>query len=426
MTETAPRRMDGYVRVSRRMGREGPGYISPDVQREAITRWAEYKGVEIAEWHLDEDWSGGTHERPGLERAVERCVESETGGIVSWKIDRFSRYTEGGLRDLRRLEKAGARLAFVVEDIDTSGPMGKFVYTVMLAMAEYFLDTIKASWRTAKTRAHERGAKIGPTPFGYRRRQDGVLEVHPERGPIVAEAFRRAGERGLDAAVDYLASLGLVHETGKRTGRPLSWTTSTVRRLLAKRSYLGEFRYGDLPPYRDPELAIVTRAEWEAAQPEGPRRRRPARHYPLSGLARCGTCGEEMVGGSAGANRRTYRCRASLRYWKGTPCPAPVNVLADSLEGRVRALLAETLTETWEAQSDAEGALRGAELELAEAEAELDDLLADIGLRRTLGAERFRRMSEAAVDAVEKAQRAYRGPSLWPSPSWSSRLRPRS
>ena len=59
----------------------------------------------------------------------------ETDGIVSWKIDRFSRYTEGGLRDLRRLQETDARLAFVVEDIDTSGPMGKFVYTVMLAMS---------------------------------------------------------------------------------------------------------------------------------------------------------------------------------------------------------------------------------------------------------------------------------------------------
>jgi Enterobacteriaceae phage serine recombinase len=110
------------------MGREGPGYISPDVQRESIERWAACKGVDVAEWHLDEDWSGGTHERPGLERAIDRAVTGETGGIVSWKIDRFSRYTEGGLRDLRRLEEAGARLAFVVEDIDTSGPMGKFVY----------------------------------------------------------------------------------------------------------------------------------------------------------------------------------------------------------------------------------------------------------------------------------------------------------
>ena len=46
--------MDGYVRVSRRMGREGPGYISPDVQRESIQRWADYRGVEIVAWHFDE------------------------------------------------------------------------------------------------------------------------------------------------------------------------------------------------------------------------------------------------------------------------------------------------------------------------------------------------------------------------------------
>jgi len=83
--------MDGYIRVSRRLGREGPGDISPDVQREAIKRWAAYKDVEVDEWHVDEDWSGGTHERPGLERAIERATAGETGGIVLWKIDRFSR-----------------------------------------------------------------------------------------------------------------------------------------------------------------------------------------------------------------------------------------------------------------------------------------------------------------------------------------------
>jgi hypothetical protein len=33
-----PERFDGYVRVSRRMGRKGPGYISPTVKREAIAR----------------------------------------------------------------------------------------------------------------------------------------------------------------------------------------------------------------------------------------------------------------------------------------------------------------------------------------------------------------------------------------------------
>ena len=39
-----PKRFDGYVRVSRRMGRKVPGYISPTVQKEAIARWAESTG----------------------------------------------------------------------------------------------------------------------------------------------------------------------------------------------------------------------------------------------------------------------------------------------------------------------------------------------------------------------------------------------
>ena len=125
-SKAGSRPMDGYIRVSRRLGREGPGYIFADVQREAIERWAAYKDVEVDEWHVDEDWSGGTHERPGLERAVDRAVTGrETGGVESWRIDRFSRFTEGGLRDLRRLQEANARLAFVVEDIDTSGPIGQ-------------------------------------------------------------------------------------------------------------------------------------------------------------------------------------------------------------------------------------------------------------------------------------------------------------
>src|SRR5690242_20095117 len=123
-----PMPMDGYIRVSTVRGRSGAGYISPAIQREAIERWAAYKDIEIVQWHVDEDQSGGTHDRPGLNEAVERAVTGQTGGIVSWRIDRFSRFTEGGLRDLRRLEEAGARLAFVTEDIDTSGPMGRFVY----------------------------------------------------------------------------------------------------------------------------------------------------------------------------------------------------------------------------------------------------------------------------------------------------------
>jgi DNA invertase Pin-like site-specific DNA recombinase len=396
-----PKRMDGYVRVSRRLGREGPGYISPDVQREAIARWAEYKGVEIAEVWVDEDESGGTQERPGLEAAVARALAGETGGIVSWKIDRFSRYTEGGLRDLRRLEEADARLAFVVEDVDTSGPMGKFVYTVMLAMSEYFLDNIKAGWKTAKTRAVARGVKIGPTPFGYRRGKDAVLKPDPVTGPIVAETFRLAAREGFESALAHVVEHGAGHR----------WTTTTLRRLLRNRTYLGEARYGDLVT-EDAHPALVSTSVWAAAQPAQEAPRRPRRTYPLSGLARCASCESPLVGTRAGSGVRAYRCSAAARSRRPAletkPCAAPAFATADLLEELVRRTLAERLQDrAYVGGDDPAGALDEAAGALADARRELDDLLGDAGLRRIVGADRFRRLAEDAVAAVEECQAAY-------------------
>jgi DNA invertase Pin-like site-specific DNA recombinase len=373
--------MDGYIRVSRRMGRKGPGYISPTVQREAIERWAEYRGVHIAAWHEDEDESGGTHDRPGLNRAIERALAGHAGGIVSWKIDRFSRFTEGGLRDLRRLEDAGARLAFVTEDIDTSGPMGKLVYTMLLAFAEFFLDNIKASWVAAKTRAVGRGAHIGPTPWGYVREDDGTLTVDPVTAPIVREAFALAAREGLHAALDYLSGA----DTDRR------WTTTTVRRLLALRTYLGEVNYGDLAA-SDAHEALVSQTTFDLVQlrlkPSA--KRRAKGDFPLSGFASCGTCGHHLVGARGGADgRRLYRCGAAVSGFTGEPCTEPASMSADLLEAHV----ISELRAAWNAPKFAVGDepvggdLDSLRLAVEEADAEITRFASDPTAARVLGHE---------------------------------------
>jgi hypothetical protein len=212
---------------------------------------------------------------------------------VSWKIDRFSRFTEGGLRDLRLLEGRGARLAFVTEDIDTSGPMGKLVYTMLLAFAEFFLDNIKAGWVVTKTRAVERGAHIGPTPFGYQRRDDSILEADDVLGPVVTEAFAVCERAGLHAAVEFLAE--------NAPGR--TWTAFTVRRLLTSRVYLGRVAYGELV-HDSAHPALVTEEQFRAtgrilAKTAG-RRRGAKSDYPLSELAACARAAGILSAGAAG------------------------------------------------------------------------------------------------------------------------------
>lgn len=391
---TNPAVMDGYIRVSRRLGREGPGYISPNVQRDAVTRWADYKGVRIAEWHVDEDESGGTQDRPGLQCAIDRALAGETDGIVSWKIDRFSRFTEGGLRDLRRLEAKGARLVFVVEDIDTSGPIGKFVYTVMLAMSEYFLDTIKAGWRTAKARAVARGAHIGPTPFGYVRRPDGVLEPHDERGAVVSDAFAAAAAgEDVDGAMTLLRA-----RAPERT-----WTAFTVRRLLANRTYLGEVRYGDELTLADAHEPLVSSAVFSAAQHEAAGQRRPRGGFPLSGVAVCATCGSPMVGARGGNDaRRMYRCSDHRQ------CERPVVVTADLLEAHVISVLRAEFDHPGFRVGVSSPGFEDAERALVEAEAELDDFAADVTARKLLG-HRYHAALRSRVAAAEDAREALRG-----------------
>lgn len=395
------RGLDGYVRVSKVAGREGESYISPSVQREQIERWAGYRHELILEWWVDEDWSGGAASRPGLDAAVERAVNGESSGIVCARIDRFSRNTAQGLRDLERLRDAGARLVFVSEDVDTGTPIGKLVYTVMLAQAEYFLASIRASWAAATTRAIGRGAKTGPVPYGYRKADSGVLEPDPEMAENVREAYRLAASRGPAVAAEYLRGVD---------GDGHMWTTAATRRMLGKRTYLGEQAYGDVvnPDAHEP---LVSRAVWEAAQ-TAPQPRVRRGFSPLSGLAVCGTCLGPMVTGQSGTREhrvRTYRCAATLALYKGEKCQRGASIRADTLEQHVRERLVALFAGREVRVGDDVDADRGVLLEraIADAEAELDAFASDLTMRRALGA-RYHQHLQERVTAVEDAQQAYR------------------
>src|SRR5215472_17921163 len=146
-------RVDGYVRVSRRGGREGESFISPEVQRKKIVDWAKLHEVEVVRWWEEIDQSGAKLERPLFQEALGRCERGETGGIVVARLDRFARSAIDALESIRRLNEAGARLVSVEDNFNGSTAMGRFAIGILTLIAELELERIKGGWKTAVSEA---------------------------------------------------------------------------------------------------------------------------------------------------------------------------------------------------------------------------------------------------------------------------------
>jgi DNA invertase Pin-like site-specific DNA recombinase len=401
---------DGYIRVSRRGGREGESFISPKVQREKIGGWAKLHDVEIVHWWEEIDQSGAKLERPMFQEALARCERGETGGIVVARLDRFARSAVDALDSIRRLNAAGARLVSVEDNFDGSTPMGRFAIGILTLIAELELERIKESWATAVTRAVERGVHISArTPTGYERDQDKRLHPLEPAASAVREVFRR---RALGASWAELARY--LDEEGIRpsTGNP-HWSKVGVAGLVKNPVYLGQARSGTIV-HEGAHEAIVTRAEFDAAQAVrksliSSRDGSVAAKALLGGLARCAGCGHTLkVTGSTdrktGDRQAVYYC--SGRYATGL-CSERASARALTLDPYVEAEVLEALKREGGFVAEAVQAnekLVEAERALDDAEHELDLFITQPALLTTLGERRFLEGVEARQQVADAAR----------------------
>ena len=315
---------DGYVRVSRVGGRGGDNFISPEVQRDQITRWAALRGVEITMWHEDLDVSGGKIIRPGLDLAMTRCEQGLSEGIVVAKLDRFARTLTGALELFKRLDDAGAELVSIAEGIDPKAPTGKFMRQLMLSFAELELDRIRESWRESRRRAVERGIHVSSaTPAGYVRLEDRTLSPDPVTGRFITEAFEMAAAGRTWRDIGAMLSRNRVHGPYGE----VNWIVQNVKNVILNPVYTGEARSGEFtnPTAHEP---LVSRSLFEQASrarsSNPPRGSNPAL---LTSILRCAGCQHVMRPDSTrlrnGERARTYRCRKE--YANGV-CAEPASI----------------------------------------------------------------------------------------------------
>lgn len=399
--------MHGYVRVSRRNGRGGDRYISPDEQERAVREAAARIGVELVDVVVEEDVSGSLPaEKRRLGEVLVACEQGRSDGVIVSNVDRLTRASKLDEAVIfERLSRAGARFVAANESIDTDQPGADLTLDIMAAIARQQWRRYRENWSNAKRNAVERGVHIGRVPFGYLRDEDGRLAPHPEQASAVHETFvmRGAGASWNDICAR-LEELG--HVPGAKRGWGTSdsgsrWIAASVRRMLRNEVYLGVAYHGEL---RNPDAheAIVTRAEFAAAQVRRPGRvARGGEGTRLAGLVHCAGCGRRMT---PSRTKGAYRCLP--RRHNDEPCTSRAYLRMDEGDLHVVTKFLERYTALVDRGGRPTPELRPLERKLELARDAKEALLADTEWLASLTSEERGTAVESARRKVDEAQRA--------------------
>lgn len=115
----------------------------------------------IVREYVDIGISGTKEKRPELDKLLEDAHRLKFDAVVVWKFDRFARSVSHLLRALETFRAQGIEFVSLSEQVDTSTPMGKMVFTVLGAVAELerslIVERVKAGIRNARAK----GKKLG-------------------------------------------------------------------------------------------------------------------------------------------------------------------------------------------------------------------------------------------------------------------------
>jgi DNA invertase Pin-like site-specific DNA recombinase len=107
----------------------------------------------------DDGISGATTHRPGLKRALESLKSGDT--LVVWKLDRLGRSLADLISILDRLKADGIEFKSINEAIDTRSSVGRMMWQIIGAFAEYERSVIRDRVAAGQKRAKEQGVKFG-------------------------------------------------------------------------------------------------------------------------------------------------------------------------------------------------------------------------------------------------------------------------
>jgi DNA invertase Pin-like site-specific DNA recombinase len=131
------------------------------VQTRDLEQFAEVRGWRLFDSYLDLGISGSKDKRPELDRLMADAHRRKFDVVIVWKFDRFARSVSHLLRALETFNALGISFVSLSEQMDTTTPTGKMVFTVLGAVAELERSLIAERVRAGLRNARAKGKTLG-------------------------------------------------------------------------------------------------------------------------------------------------------------------------------------------------------------------------------------------------------------------------
>jgi site-specific DNA recombinase len=358
-------------------------FNSLDAQREACENYIASQKAEgwlmVPDRYDDGGFSGGTLDRPALQRLLADIEAGRVDIIVVYKIDRLSRSLMDFAKLVEVFDRKGVTFVAVTQSFNTTTSMGRLTLNILLSFAQFEREVIGERIRDKVAASRKRGIWMGGwIPFGYDLK-DRRLIINEIEAKIVRRIFDRFVKSGSPLTiVAELACEQVVNRYGKLIDR------NAIYKLLHNRVYVGDAVHKGVA-YPGEHEAIVTRSVWERSQAilnEKPSTRRGQSRAQTPALLKgliFGPTGRAMCPTHTRKGNRLYRYYVSQSVVKlgAHACPVkrvPAAEIEAAVINQLRELLRspEIVVATWRvARTEIEGLREG---DVREALEKLDPL----------------------------------------------------
>ena len=351
-----------YTRKSSEEGLEQE-FNSLHAQREACEAYIASQRSEgwvlVRDQYDDGGISGGTLERPALQRLLADIDDGLVDVVVVYKIDRLSRSLMDFSKLVEVFDRNGVTFVSVTQSFNTTTSMGRLTLNILLSFAQFerevTAERIRDKFRASRMKGMWMG---GNTPLGYEVR-DRKLVVRKEDAEHVRWIFTRFIELG--SATELARD---VDSRNIRTSRGNRIDKKAIYRILNNRVYLGDAVHKG-ESYPGEHVAIIDQCLWDkvhAILTESPRIRAARTRAQTPALLKGLIFGPDGAAFSPSHTRkggRLYRYYVSqtvLKHGAGA-CPVgrvPAGEIEAGVIDQLRAVFRqpEIIAGTWKAAQE--------------------------------------------------------------------------